>query len=201
MKESEDPSDEDLLQRSQKGDEAAFTILYRRRQGGLFRFALRMSGSPAVAEDVVQEVFTTLVDAPERFDPKAGTLVMFLYGIARNHVRKQLERRRRHVALEESERRRSQADPETQPETDIARLESVSAVREAVLALPETYREVIVLVELQELTYAEAAEVLDCAVGTVRSRLHRGRRLLLEKLGGTEDVAGAPRRGAEGRYA
>src|SRR5262249_58516342 len=70
-----------------------FTRLYRRRQGPLFRFALRMSGSSAVAEDVVQETFMVLLNDPARFDPVAGSLVGFLFGIVCNRVRRYLERR------------------------------------------------------------------------------------------------------------
>jgi RNA polymerase sigma-70 factor (ECF subfamily) len=68
------------------------------------------------------------------------------------------------------------------PLDDLSRTETIESVRRSVLALPEKYREVVVLCDLQELSYLEAAEILGCAVGTVRSRLHRGRALLIEKL-------------------
>ena len=64
----------------------------------------------------------------------------------------------------------------------MARNETIEAVRKAVLSLPPRYREVVVLCELQEMSYAEAAGVMNCAIGTVRSRLHRGRALLIEKM-------------------
>jgi RNA polymerase sigma-70 factor (ECF subfamily) len=68
------------------GDENAFTTLYRRRQGALYRFALHMSGCQAAAEDVTQEVFVKLMCEPDRFDPERGSLAAYLYGIARNQV-------------------------------------------------------------------------------------------------------------------
>ena len=68
------------------------------------------------------------------------------------------------------------------PLDEMSRTEAIEAVRRAVLTLPERYREVVVLCDLQEMSYAETAEILGCAIGTVRSRLHRARALLIEKL-------------------
>ena len=77
---------------------------------------------------------------------------------------------------------------------DVTRKETIDSVRKAVLSLPEHYREVVVLCDLQEMDYAEAAAALGCAVGTVRSRLHRARAMLLEKLrprrGVTHELSG-----------
>src|ERR1700693_5948390 len=87
-------SDEELLGEAMRGDEAAFTALYRRRQGAVYRFALHMSGDAAVSEDVTQEVFMALLKGGGRFDPARGTLVSFLYGIARNLLRRRFEKKR-----------------------------------------------------------------------------------------------------------
>jgi RNA polymerase sigma-70 factor (ECF subfamily) len=201
MRETEEPSDEDLLARSRGGDEEAFTRLYRRRQGPLFRFALRMSGSSAVAEDVVQETFMVLIHDPARFDPAAGSLAGFLFGIARNRVRRHLERRSHDVPLPDAEDAAPAGARDGKPEDDLERREAVAALRQAVLALPEAYREAVVLVELEELSYADAALALGCAVGTVRSRLFRARRILASRLGGSVTAPAGTRRGAEGRYA
>src|SRR6202162_4205946 len=84
-----------LLRRIVAGDEAAFTILYRRKHPGIYRFALHMSGNAAIAEDVTQEVFMTLIRYGKRFDPARGTVASFLFGIARNQVRKRWEQNRR----------------------------------------------------------------------------------------------------------
>jgi RNA polymerase sigma-70 factor, ECF subfamily len=201
MKETDETTDEDLLARSRGGDQEAFTRLYRRRQGPLFRFALRMSGSAAVAEDVVQETFMVLIHDPERFDPAAGSLAGFLFGIARNRVRRHLERGGRDVPLPDGEDAAPIGARDAKPEADLEQREAMAALRRAVLALPEAYREVVVLVELEELTYADAALALGCAVGTVRSRLFRARRILASRLGGTVRAPAATRRGPEGRYA
>jgi RNA polymerase sigma-70 factor (ECF subfamily) len=188
------PSDEDLFRRLTFGDEEAFTALYRRWQGPIFRFGLRMSGSPAVAEDVAQEVFMALVTGSGRYDPNRGSLPSYLFGMARNQVRRRFEKERPYVAIPQGNE-----EPAVTAEDlleDLARSERVQRVREAVLALPPHYREVVVLFDLQLLSYQETADALGCAVGTVRSRLHRARALLLARLG---DRDAPPLHGAEAR--
>src|SRR3974390_681760 len=93
--------DEVLLRRSAKGDEDSFTEIYRRYQAPLYRFALRMTGHSWAAEEIVQEVFMTVIRAPNKFDPSRGTLRGFLYGVARNRVMKHLERTPRDLPLVE----------------------------------------------------------------------------------------------------
>src|SRR5271163_5145701 len=84
--------DDLLLRRAAKGDEDAFVLLYRRHQGALYRFALRMTGSAWGAEEIVQDVFMTLIRAPQKYDPERGSVGALLFGIARNRVMKHLER-------------------------------------------------------------------------------------------------------------
>lgn len=178
-------SDEELLRLALAGDERAFTDLYRRRQAGVYRFALQMCGSESVAEDVVQEVFMALVREGERFDPARASLSSYLFGVARNQVLRRLERERPFAASlddEGHEAAADRADARPDPLSELARAETVASVRQAVLALPAHYREVVVLCDLQEMSYAEAAGALGCAVGTVRSRLHRARSMLTDKL-------------------
>ncbi|HET9530981.1 MAG TPA: RNA polymerase sigma factor [Blastocatellia bacterium] len=180
-------TDEDLLRLVRTGDESAFTTLYRRRQGAIYRFALHMSGSQSIAEDVTQEVFIALMRDSERYDPARGPLSAYLYGIARNHVLRHLERDRCLVSIAEQMEEGEAAVPESliiegDLLGDLTRNEMIEAVRQSVLALPAHYREVVVLCDLHEMSYEEAAAALDCAVGTVRSRLHRARALLVDKL-------------------
>lgn len=164
------------------GNEEAFAAVYRRRQAGVYRFALHMCGREDVAEEVTQEVFLALLRYPGRFDSTRGTVSAFLYGVARNHVLRYLERRRECVHIDESE-------PVAEPVagggdvlTSLTRAETIESVRQAVLSLPAGYREAVVLCDLEELSYAEAADILKVPIGTVRSRLNRGRGLLVEKL-------------------
>src|SRR6202050_5054919 len=88
-----------LLRRMMAGDEDSFTFLYRRRHPAIYRFALHMSGNVAVAEDVTQEVFMTLIRDAKKFDPARGTFSGFLFGIARNHLRRRWAQDRHSTAL------------------------------------------------------------------------------------------------------
>jgi len=176
-------ADPDLLDRALAGEEDAFTSLYRRRQGGIYRFALQMTGSVEVAEDVTQETFLALLLHGGRYDEARGTVASFLYGIARNLVMRRLVQRPG-AEMEISE---ECAGPEDLLE-DLTRRESIEHVRQAVLSLPPVFREVVVLCDLQDSSYEEAAAALDCPVGTVRSRLSRGRAMLVRKLRGAAVV-------------
>ena len=199
-------TDDGLLGRMIAGDEEAFTLLYRRKHPPIYRFALHMSGNAAIAEDVTQEVFMTLIRDPKRFDPARGTLGGFLFGIARNFLRKRWEQDRRLVAFDGDANEIGGRPPNGNgdgtgggasrngvhsnwtgfsgaPSSDeFATRETIGRVRQAVATLPENYREILVLCDLEEMSYEEAASALGCPVGTVRSRLHRARAILLEKL-------------------
>ncbi|HEV2116233.1 MAG TPA: sigma-70 family RNA polymerase sigma factor [Terriglobales bacterium] len=195
-------NDGDLLQRMLAGDEEAFTVLYKRHQGGIYRFARQMTGDAGLAEEVTQEVFLTLMREGRSFNARRGSLRAWLYGIGRNCIRRCLDRERAYVGLENEEREENTADllPDPcVPDDGLAGLssrETVEQVRRAVLALPAAYREAVVLCELHEVGYAEAAQILGCPVGTVRSRIHRARELLAPRLRAlrqapTNSIAGA----------
>lgn len=176
-------SDDELLRHMRDGSESAFTALYRRHHRSIYRFAYQMSGSAAVADEVTQEVFLALIRQPERFRQEQGPLGAFLHGIARNHVLKSLGRDRRYVSQDEDE---SGMDDLPASECDVLTLlmqvQERELLRQAVLSLPEVYREALVLCDIEELNYDDAAVRIGCPVGTVRSRLHRARALLAGKL-------------------
>ena len=177
-------ADHQLYLRLRQGEEQAFVTLYRRRQAGIYRFALHKSGSAAVAEDITQEVFMALLRDECGFDPDRGTVSGYLFGIARKLVLRNLERGRSDVTLEteSDEGVASQLAVIDDPLAELTHREGIEALRRAVITLPRRYREVVVLCDLEEIDYAEAAVALGCPIGTVRSRLHRARALLLEKL-------------------
>jgi RNA polymerase sigma-70 factor, ECF subfamily len=198
-------SESDLLRRTEAGQEDAFRSLYQQFQGPVYRFALHMAGSAAVAEDVTQEVFMTLIEKRSRFDASRGSLRAYLLGTARHLLLRRFERDQRFVPLPETEApvaadsrgNSGHRAAATVPPADLVRNENIERVRRAVLALPAEYRETVVLCDLQEFTYDEAAGVLGCPVGTVRSRLHRARTMLAEKL--REPVQPARRASAAGQ--
>jgi len=180
-----DLSDCDLLRSMLAGDEEALALLYRRRQAAVYRFALQMSGSKTIAEDVTQEVFLFLMRDGHVFDPDKGSLSAFLLGVARNHVLRRLRVEQLLAPLGDDADEELPSLHSTNdfcPLEDLTRAETIESVRKAVLSLPPKYREVVVLCELQDFSYVETAEILGCAIGTIRSRLHRARALLLEKL-------------------
>jgi RNA polymerase sigma-70 factor (ECF subfamily) len=180
-----DLNDSELLRSMLAGDEEALSVLYRRRQGAVYRFALQMSGSKTVAEDVTQEVFLFLMRDGHVFDPEKGSVSAFLLGVARNYVLRRMRTEQQLAPLGDDfddDVPVLHASADICPLDDLTRAETIESVRRAVLSLPSKYREVVVLCELQDITYGETAEILGCAVGTVRSRLHRARALLLAKL-------------------
>ncbi len=185
-------TDDLLLRRAARGDEEAFALLYRRHQGGLYRFALRMTGSAWGAEEIVQDVFMTLIRAPKKYDPERGSVGGLLFGIARNRVMKHLERIPREVSLEEKNEDGTGTGivlkDNFTPAIWTEKRERVRQVRAAVLDLPAEFREAVVMCELEEMSYEEAAQMTGCPIGTIRSRLHRGRALLLAKLEMLRDV-------------
>jgi RNA polymerase sigma-70 factor (ECF subfamily) len=179
-------SDEQLLQMTLGGDAEAFETLYDRLQGGIYRYALRMTGSQSSAEDVTQEVFLSLIRDRCDYDPARGRVKSYLYGMARHRLMRRLERERKFVPLDAGEGALDEAYDRLasgqDPFLDIARDEVIDLVRQAVLSLPAHFREVVVLCYLQEMNYADAGEIINCPIGTVRSRLARARSLLMQKL-------------------
>ena len=189
-------SDDDLLAQVSAGRADAFAVLFRRRQAAVYRFALHMTGTPSAAEDVTQETFLAVMRDSGRYQPGRAGVAAWLCGIARNHARRRLERDHATVPLEagHGERDIEIPAPSADPLTDLTTAEGIEALRRAILTLPVRYREAVVVCDLEELSYADAAEALGCAIGTVRSRLHRGRAMLASKLRGVEQAGAAESR-------
>jgi RNA polymerase sigma-70 factor (ECF subfamily) len=171
--------DGELLQLMIAGEERGFVAIYRRYQAPVYRFSLQIGGIRHIAEEVTQETFLALIRAPHKYQGGRGPLLLYLFGIARNLVWKSARRDRLYAALDDE---RELPDSLSDLANDLARKEQGVRVRDAVLSLPRKYREVIVLCSLQELSYEEAATVVGSSIGTVRSRMHRAKELLLRKL-------------------
>lgn len=188
MLDSPPHSDGDLLRLISAGNEKAFLSFYRKHQGAVFRFAVQMSGKAEVAEEATQEVFMVVMAAAKNFDSNLGSASGYLYGIARNVVRRFLERERPYLTVldDPANEYLGQLTDDHDVAIELAQSQRIESLRKAVLALPPAYREVVVLCDLHELDYADAAVVLGCAIGTIRSRLHRARALLIEKMRAAE---------------
>jgi RNA polymerase sigma-70 factor, ECF subfamily len=181
--------DNELLRLIARGNEEAFGVLYERYQGPLYRFAWHMSGNTATAEEITQEVFMLLIRGPKRYDPEKGSLAGYLFGIARNLTRRAIERSRSSVPLsiesDEGSESVSAFDPKDEEHdilAEISQKQLVDFLRKSVLTLPEAYREVIGLCDLEQMSYTDAAVLLQCSPGTVASRLHRARAMLKSKM-------------------
>ncbi len=175
--------DQQLLRQLARGDQAAFHTCYERYQVPIFRFAWHMTGNHTTAEEVTQEVFLRLIHNPRKFDAAKGSLAGYLFGIARNVMRQQMAASYLDVPLEDEEVKDDPAfaaDQDMLAELD--RQERLDLLHKSVLALPATYREALILCDLEEIGYPEAAAILNCPEGTIASRLHRARAMLKARL-------------------
>ena len=176
-------SDAELLSQSLAGDEPAFLELYGKLKDGIFRYALYMTNSTTAAEEVTQETFISLLDEARRgrYAAERGDVGAFAFGIARNLVRTARRRERGHEPLPQEGSLSSGAQMNDLQQQFI-RSERAQLVQSAIATLPERYAQVVVLCDLCEFSYAEAAVRLKCPVGTIRSRLNRAHSLLAKKL-------------------
>ena len=173
---SDESIDTSLLAEIAAGDEQAFIELFRRQQHEVFRFAFAMAKSRSFAQDVTQEVFLNVLENAGRFDAAKGTARAWLFGCARYVTLDRLRLERRWTDEMPPEDLALDSDERLLADQRVERLHA------AIARLPVEYREALVLCELHELSYADTAAVLGCPVGTVRSRLHRGRALLAAML-------------------
>ncbi len=178
---SDDESDESLLPQLARGGEAAFLTLYRRRQASIYRYAFHLSQDAEVAAEAVQETFMALLAAAGKLQSERGPVLAWLFAVARNQVLRQLAARQRHLSFDVDD------GPEPAAASgnvldDLEQAQLLERLREAIATLPVAYREVLVLCDMEGLAYESAAAALGCPVGTVRSRLHRARSLLAEKV-------------------
>jgi RNA polymerase sigma-70 factor (ECF subfamily) len=176
--------DGELVARWRAGDRTAFEGLVRRHQARVFRLLLRMLGSREEAEDVAQETFLNLHRSGHRFRGEAR-FSTFVYRVAANAA---LNRRRslgRHQAREGALAREGRGAPERplDPEAAAASSELRGELELALRELAPALRLPVLLCDVEGLDYAEIARILELPEGTVKSRIHRGRRWLRERLG------------------
>ncbi|MFZ4792867.1 MAG: RNA polymerase sigma factor [Blastocatellia bacterium] len=187
-------TDGELLGRAVAGDSDSLGRLYDRWHSTVYRFALRMSGMPALAEDVTQDVFIALVNDGGQYEGR-GKFSSYLLSIARHRTLYRLQQERRFTSISPAEEDSDTDNFESQhlppdsrweiaadPFADLSRTEVVGMVRQAIMALPLRYREVVLLCHLHEMSYSETAEIIGVEIGTVCSRLYRARGLLAQRL-------------------
>jgi RNA polymerase sigma-70 factor (ECF subfamily) len=167
----------DTVRRARAGDIAAFEELVRAHQADVYRLALHLVRDRQTAEDVTQEAFLHAYRSLRRFRGQSR-FSTWLYRIARNCAVDAIRRRERQRRLAE----RAVEEP------TIADPSLRAALSSALEALPRELREAFVLIEVFGLSYREAAQVLDVFTGTLKSRMHRTRRLLVEALEAGEDA-------------
>ena len=185
-------SDAELHRAALAGSGEAMAAIYRRHGGLVYRFTLQMSRNETVAEEITQEVFLALLTQMDRFDAGKGALSTWLCGIARRQLWKHLERNDSAVLFDlDDEGAAELGSPNDGPAEVLLRSEAVAAVRAGMNELPPVLREVVILCALEEMSYEEAAQVLNVPVGTVRSRLHRAKARLADLLRG--EMANAER--------
>lgn len=180
---TEDAESSTLVARVARGDRAALAQLYRREAGPVYRYALALSGNTAWAADATQDAFLAFADKPQAFDSRRGTLGAYLAGAARHALLAQWRQARLHQPLDDSDDPNELPGDVVSPETLMVRAQDTQAFWAALRRLPFGFREALVLVDLQERPYADAARIAGIELNTLRTRLHRARMKLAELLG------------------
>ncbi|UXH78332.1 RNA polymerase sigma factor [Roseateles amylovorans] len=170
-----------LVRRLRQGDASALEPIYRAESPGVYRYALALCRQPDWAADAMQEAFVQFATRPEGWDAGRGSLGAYLAGMARHHL---LGRWRDRPQADDpmSDPHSADEDQVDSPEQQLVRAQDQAQLWEALQSLPWTFREAVVLVDLQERPYAEAARIAGIELNTLRTRLHRGRARLLAAL-------------------
>ncbi len=178
------------------GKTTDFQELLRRYGDRAYNVAYRLTGNPAEASDLVQEAFLRAFKSHHRFDP-ARSFEAWLHQILRHIYFDLLKRRdrQRTVSLNSTPSGENGcwedilANPEESPLERAVRQESETLLQKSLLALPVHYRTAVTLCDIEELSYEEIGEIMDCPVGTVRSRIHEGRELLRQRFNALQQAS------------
>jgi RNA polymerase sigma-70 factor (ECF subfamily) len=175
-----------LVARLASGDRAALEELYRHEAGPVYRYVLALCAEQSLAADATHEAFLSFAAKPGGFDPGRGTLGAYLAGVARHALLAALREARRAEPLVDADGDDLAGADEACPESIFVREQRIAAVWEAIRALPWPFREAVVLVDLQDRPYAEAAAIAGVEQNTLRTRVFRGRRRLAALLDGKD---------------
>ncbi len=174
--------DDECIAGAQQGDVAAFSELVARYQDRIYRFLVRLTRSQDDAMELTQETFLSAYQALPRWRPDAR-FTTWLFRIARNQAFDWLRRRKRVEFLPlEDEQELGIADPAPSPDQALETVQRLRELERALARLPTEHREILLLREVEEMSYEDIADVLDISPGTVKSRIARARAGLLEKM-------------------
>lgn len=176
----------ELIARPQKRDEAAFEELIRQYEKKVYTLCFRMCGNSEDAEEAAQDAFLALWRGIDRFRQESS-LSTWIYRLATNACIDTLRRRKKQsgsVSLDDEELFVDAVDTSPQPQETVEHRETQKLLQEGLSALPEEYRKVLILREIEGLSYTEIAESASIELGTVKSRISRGRSLLRNFLSG-----------------
>ena len=180
------PSDEDLIERFQRGDLYAFDLIVKRYKDQLLNFIYRFVGSQEEAEDIVQETFLRVYRKRKAYK-RIAKFSTWIYTIAGNLARTELRRRKRRKLFSVTDMGYEDRDYEISdevynPESQVDGLIQEEIIQKEINNLSPKFREVIVLRDVQELSYEEISKIINVPIGTVKSRVNRGRLKLQNKL-------------------
>ena len=179
-------NERELIARLQKRDEAAFEELIRQYEKKVYTLCFRMCGNSEDAEEAAQDAFLALWRGIDRFRQESS-LSTWIYRLATNACIDTLRRRKKQsgsVSLDDEELFVDAVDTSPQPQETVEHRETQKLLQEGLSALPEEYRKVLILREIEGLSYTEIAESASIELGTVKSRISRGRSLLRNFLSG-----------------
>jgi len=180
------PSDEDLIERFQKGDLYAFDLIVKRYKEQLLNFVYRFVGNQEEAEDIVQETFLRVYRKRKAYK-RIAKFSTWIYTIAGNLSRTELRRRKRRKLFSVTDMGYEDRDYEISdegynPENHVEGVIQEEIIHAEINNLSPKFREVIILRDVQELSYEEISKIIRVPIGTVKSRVNRGRLKLQSKL-------------------
>ncbi|HTH50083.1 MAG TPA: RNA polymerase sigma factor [Candidatus Limnocylindria bacterium] len=168
-------TDEQLMLKVRDGDVERLAVLYERHRTRLLGFFVRLTGSVPSSEDLVHDVFLRMLKYRHTFNAD-HRFITWMYQVARN-AQSDFHRKRQHDApadLAMPDGNREQSCPAATPDEQVGQEQELELLQRVLAGLPEDLREVLVLSRFQELKYEEIARVLNCGIGAVKMRMHRG---------------------------